>query len=233
MSLEDEEHPEPPKRRTIPKIVAKVYDVVLRDRIVTDDQEFGHICWRHTPHLAYRIKLSARSVPRLLNADKKCERARTSNYNLKHVNINAVDFLRRFVMVDETPWWKAPLLCVRIETTILAVEASWKSNGYDILGFQEDTYCRLSYITPNYQRNKLSCCSGWIDSCHYREKIRNNSKEGAIPSWQYNVRYQTHSSGKLEELRLLIRRSSIIRLPLILETQAVSSQQEIQYKRRL
>lgn len=38
MSLEDEELSEPPKRATIPKMVAKVHDIVLYDRSIKVDE---------------------------------------------------------------------------------------------------------------------------------------------------------------------------------------------------
>lgn len=108
LSIEDDERPGPSKTVTTPETVDQVHDIVLKDRRINID-EIARIVGISTERIHHILhvelgmsKLSARWVPRLLNADQKRERVRTSSDNLKLFNKNQVDFLRRFVTVDET-----------------------------------------------------------------------------------------------------------------------------------
>lgn len=97
-----------PKTVTTPEIVDKVHDIVLNDRrlklteiaeIVKISKERVHFIL--TTELDMH-KLSARWVPRLLSVENKRVRCQLSQAGLDRFNRNRVDFLRRFVTMDET-----------------------------------------------------------------------------------------------------------------------------------
>ncbi|XP_037931663.1 histone-lysine N-methyltransferase SETMAR-like [Teleopsis dalmanni] len=91
-----------------PEIVDKIYEMILDDRRMKV-RELAHAAgisteWVH--HILHEYldmkKLSARWVPRLLILDHKRNRVITSKKCLAMFSRNPNEFLRRFVIVDET-----------------------------------------------------------------------------------------------------------------------------------
>lgn len=94
-----QERPGPLKHVTVPEMIEKAHDVILRDRIrkveeVVKTVDMSSERVHHISHIKLGMfKLSATLVLRLLNAER--ERARILNQNLKLFNIS-------FVTVSET-----------------------------------------------------------------------------------------------------------------------------------
>lgn len=97
-----------PKTATTTEIVEKVHRVVLNDRRLklAEIADTLGISTERTYHILTEIlgmrKLSARWVPRLLTVEQKLTRKTVSSECLDLFNRNSVDFLRRFVTMDET-----------------------------------------------------------------------------------------------------------------------------------
>lgn len=102
---------------------------------------------------------------------------RVSNDNLKLLNVNLVEFLRRYVTVDET--W----------SYCYVSELQQKFLYFGILESERNTSHRLSCKELNYQRGILRCLSKLTisESCHYQRKTNTGSKESAIPTWQHQL----------------------------------------------
>ena len=107
-SLEDDPRPERPVTVATPEMVNKVHDIVMTDRRVTErfiastvGISQGRVHYILTEDLEMR-KLSARWVPRLLTVDQKHTRRRLSRTNLNLFEEDPANFLKRFVIMDET-----------------------------------------------------------------------------------------------------------------------------------
>lgn len=108
MDIKDEHRSGRPKSVTTPETVAKIHDLVLKDRrlklseiasaVNISKERVSNIV---TQELGMK-KLSARWVPRLLTLDQKRVRMQISQECLDRFNKNQTDFMRRFITTDET-----------------------------------------------------------------------------------------------------------------------------------
>jgi histone-lysine N-methyltransferase SETMAR len=99
---------ERPKSATTPEIIKQVHDMVLDDRPMKV-REIAQIIGISKERVGYILqeeldmkKLCARWVPRLLTADQKRTRMKISEQCLDRFNKNKTDFVRRFIIMDET-----------------------------------------------------------------------------------------------------------------------------------
>jgi len=114
-SVFDEPLPGAPKTATTEDNVTKINNVVLADRRlkIREIAEKVGISKDRVGHILHEIlgmrKLLGRWVPRWLTPDNKRNRGTTSEQCLTLFKRNSMEFLRRFVTVDET-WihWCAP-----------------------------------------------------------------------------------------------------------------------------
>jgi transposase len=107
-SLEDDPPEGRPKSATTPEIIEQVHDMILDDRrmkvreiavtIGMSKERVGYILHEELD----MKKLCARWVPRLLTADQKGTRMKSSAQCLVHFNKNKADFMRRFITRDKT-----------------------------------------------------------------------------------------------------------------------------------
>ena len=107
-STQDDHRSGRPQSVTTTVMVAKIHDVVLKDRrlkvseianIVNISKERVYNILTQELHMK---KLSARWVPRLLTLDQKGVRMQLSQECLSRFKKNTADFVRRFVTTDET-----------------------------------------------------------------------------------------------------------------------------------
>ena len=97
-----------PNEITTPELINKIHDIVLNDPKIKVCEiaaivsiSTGHVVNILHPHLCM-IKLYARWVPRLFTVDQKHICVTISEEHLAYFNHNPEEFLRRFVMMDET-----------------------------------------------------------------------------------------------------------------------------------
>jgi len=98
----------PKSATTTPEIIEQVHDVILDDRRVKvreivetigiSKERVGYIFHEELD----MKKLCARWVPRFLTADQKRTRMKISEQCLERFNENKLDFVRRFITVDES-----------------------------------------------------------------------------------------------------------------------------------
>jgi len=107
-SLEDDPREGRPKSATPPEIIEQVHDMVLHDRQMKV-REISETIGISKERVGYILhdeldikKLCARWVQRLLTADQKRTRTKTSEQCLERFNKNKTDFVRRFITMDET-----------------------------------------------------------------------------------------------------------------------------------
>ena len=107
-SLEDDPRPGRPKTATTPEIVEKIQDIVLENRRVTERDlvealgiSLGSVSNILTEVLGFR-KLCAQWVPHSLTMEQKHIRMRLSQQHLERFRQDKVDFVRRFITMDET-----------------------------------------------------------------------------------------------------------------------------------
>lgn len=107
-SLEDDPRQGRPKTATTSEIVKKTQEIVLGNRQVTERDlvealgiSLGSVSNILTEILCYR-RLCAQWVPHSLTMEQKHIRMRLSEQHLERFRKNKVDFLRRFVTMDET-----------------------------------------------------------------------------------------------------------------------------------
>jgi len=120
--------PERPKIVTTPESVDQIHEIILEDRRIlaksraeqlgTSREQVGSIIHKD---LDMR-KLSAKWVPKYLNADQKFQRCQSSEQITEFFRHNPNDFLSRLVTIDET--W---LYHYDPETKQLSME--WRYNG--------------------------------------------------------------------------------------------------------
>ncbi|EFA13432.2 Histone-lysine N-methyltransferase SETMAR-like Protein [Tribolium castaneum] len=107
-STEDAPRSGRPKTATCKEIVEKVHKIVLNDRRskLVEIAEAVGISTERVHYILTEVldmrKLSARWVPRLLTPEQKLIRKMISEECLARLQHNPVDFLRRFITVDET-----------------------------------------------------------------------------------------------------------------------------------
>jgi len=107
-SLEDDPREGCPKSVTIPEIIEQVHDMVLDDRQmkvreIAETVGISKECVGYILHEELDMKkLCTRWVPRLLTADQKHTRMKISEECLERFNKNKTDFVRRFIIMDET-----------------------------------------------------------------------------------------------------------------------------------
>jgi histone-lysine N-methyltransferase SETMAR len=107
-SLEDDPRQGRPKTAVTPEIVEKIQDIVLENRRVTERHlvealgiSLGSVSNILTEVLGFR-KLCAQWVPHSLTMEQKHIRMRLSQQHLERFLKNKVDFVRRFITMDET-----------------------------------------------------------------------------------------------------------------------------------
>jgi hypothetical protein len=107
-SLEDDPHEGCPKSATTPEIIEQVHDMVLDDRQmkvreIVETIGISKECVGYILHKELDMKkLCARWVPRLIIADQNHTYMNISEQCLEHFNNNKIDFVRRFIIMDET-----------------------------------------------------------------------------------------------------------------------------------
>jgi histone-lysine N-methyltransferase SETMAR len=107
-SLEDDPREGRPKSATTPEIIEQVHNMVLGERRmkVREIAETIGISKEHVEYIFHEEldmkKLCARWVPRLLTADQKCTRMKISEQCLERSDKNKIDFVCRFITMDET-----------------------------------------------------------------------------------------------------------------------------------
>ncbi|XP_071084006.1 protein GVQW3-like [Haliotis cracherodii] len=107
-STYDEPRPGPPVVSSTPEMVQRILDIVMDDRRVTQRQiaNLVDISQERVHFILTDIlgmhKVSARWVPKLLTADQKRQRENLSRENLKLLEGDPDNFLKRFVTMDET-----------------------------------------------------------------------------------------------------------------------------------
>lgn len=107
-SVQDEHRPGRPRSVTTPQMVAKIHDMVIKDRRLklseiasTMGISKERVCNIVTQELGMK-KLSARWVPRLLSLEQKRLRVQLSQECLDCFQKDSADFVRRFITTDET-----------------------------------------------------------------------------------------------------------------------------------
>lgn len=107
-SLEDDPREGRPKSASTPEIIAKIQDMVLENRRLTERDlvEALHISLGSVSHILSEIlgfrKLCAQWVPHSLTMEQKHIRMRLSQQHLERFKKDKVDFVRRFITMDET-----------------------------------------------------------------------------------------------------------------------------------
>ncbi|CAH2100850.1 unnamed protein product [Euphydryas editha] len=107
-SLEDDPRQGRPKTATTPEIVEKIQDIVLENRRVTvrDLVEALGISLGSVSNILTEVvglrKLCAQWVPHSLTMEQKHIRMRLSQQHLERFRKDRVDFVRRFITMDET-----------------------------------------------------------------------------------------------------------------------------------
>jgi len=96
-----------PKTVTNPEIIDQIHELILEDRSISaksiakqlgiSRERVGSII-----HEDLDMKLSAKWVPKCLNADKKRQRCQLSEQLLEFLQRDPSDFLSRLVTMDET-----------------------------------------------------------------------------------------------------------------------------------
>ena len=107
-SIEDDPREGRPKSASTPEIIAKIQDMVLEDRRLTERDlvEALHISLGSVSHILSEIlgfrKLCAQWVPHSLTMEQKHIRMRLSQQHLERFKKDEMDFVRRFITMDET-----------------------------------------------------------------------------------------------------------------------------------
>ena len=107
-SLEDDPREGRSKSASTPETIAKIQDMVLEDRRLTERDlvEALHISLGSVSHILIEIlgfrKLCAQWVPHSLTMEQKHIRMRLSQQHLERFKKGKVDFVRRFITMDET-----------------------------------------------------------------------------------------------------------------------------------
>jgi histone-lysine N-methyltransferase SETMAR len=107
-SLEDDPCEGCPKSATPPEIIEQMHDIVLDDqkmkvREIGETTGISKECVGYILHEELDMKkLCARWVPHMLTANQKCTRMKISEQCLERFNKNKIDFVCRFITMDET-----------------------------------------------------------------------------------------------------------------------------------
>lgn len=107
-SLEDDPRQGRPKSASTPEIIAKIQDMVLEDRRLTErdlveavDISLGSVNHILSEVLGFK-KVCAQWVPHSLTMEQKHIRMRLSQQHLERFKKDKKDFIRRFITMDET-----------------------------------------------------------------------------------------------------------------------------------
>jgi len=106
-SICDVPGPRRPKTVTTPEITDQIHELILEDRRISAksrDEQLGISRDRVGPIILEDLdmrKLSAKWVPKCLNADQKLQRCQSSEQGLEFFRRDPNDFLLRLVTMDE------------------------------------------------------------------------------------------------------------------------------------
>jgi len=107
-STRDAPRPGRPKTVTTPVIIEQIHELILEDRHIYAKSIAGHlgISRERVGSIIHEdldmLKLSAKWVPKCLNADQKRQRCQSSEQHLEFFRRDPNDFLSRLVTMDET-----------------------------------------------------------------------------------------------------------------------------------
>ena len=113
-----------PKKVTTPEIIDQIHQLILEDRwisakLIAEQLGISREGVGSIIHEDLDMKLSAKWVPKCLNADKKRQRCQLSEQLLEFLQRDPSDFLSRLVTMDETGLYQWP----RDKATINGVAA--------------------------------------------------------------------------------------------------------------
>jgi len=168
-----------PKTVTTPEIIDVIHELILENRRISvksiseqlgiSREQVGSIIHED---LDMR-KLSAKWVPKYLNADQKRQWCQSSEQLLEFLRRDPNDFLSRLVTMDETwlyhydPETKQQSMSGGIVAhpapKIPSAKIHWKSFRLDFLGSRRHPPHLLSSEGPNHQRGVLFISAGAIE----------------------------------------------------------------------
>ena len=185
------------KTVTTPEIIDQIHEPILEDRRISSKSiaEQLDISRERVGSIIHEDldmrKLSAKWVPKCLNADQKRQRCQSSGQHLEFFLRDSNYFIRaRLVSMDET-WlyhydsetkqqsmaWRhsgSPRL-----KKIPSAKIRWKRSRLDLLGSRRHPPHLLSSKWPNYQRGVLLISVGAIEGL-LKEKHRGNFTKGDL-----------------------------------------------------
>jgi len=179
-SICDVSCPGRPKTVTTPEISDQIHEIILKD------------CWISAKSIAEQLgishervgsiihedldmrKLSAKLLPKCLNADQKRQRCLSSEQILEFLRRDSNDFLSRLMTMDETwlyhydpktkqqstEWWHCGSPRPKNNPS---AKICWKSSRLDFLGSRRHRPHSLSSKGSNYQRGVLLISAGAIE----------------------------------------------------------------------
>jgi len=180
-----------PKTVTTPEVIDQIHELILEHRQISAKsiaEQLG-ISLEGIGSIIHEDldmwNLSAKWVPKCLNADQKRQRCQSSEQILEFFRRNPNDFLSRLVTVDETwtyhydpetkqqsvEWQHSSSLCLK---KILIAKICWKFSRLDFFGIKTASSSLIIF-----QRAKLSTRSiTHLCWCNWRTFWRKKSWEG-------------------------------------------------------
>ena len=190
----NEHRPGRPKTVTTPEIIDKIHEPILEDRRISDKsitEQLG-ISRERVGSIIHEDldmpKLSAKWVPKCLNADQKRQRWQSSDQLLdfsarsKWFPVANGDHGRNLV-ISLDPETKQQSMEWRHRAQpapkIPSAKIRWKSSRLDFLGSRRHPPHWLSSKGPNYQRGVLLISAGAIEE-HFEVKSRGKLTKGVL-----------------------------------------------------
>ena len=167
-------------------------------------------------------KLSAKWVPKCLNADQKRQRCQSSEQHLEFFRLDLKDFLSRLVTMDETwlyhydPETKQQSMELRRSSSprppqkIPSAKIRWKSSRLGSLGSRRHPPHWLSSKGPNYQHGVLLISVSATEG-HFEGKMpRDGHQGGLVLAQQWPGSSDTCNPGETDLTGLLLSWSPIL-----------------------